>query len=170
MPMGEDNSTGDYTAAILIASDRAAAGIRPDGTSGLLKSRLEESGFRVRFCSVLPDDKSAIVELLRRWVLEEKINLILTSGGTGLGQRDVTPEATLEVVERRIPGMEEAMRQQSLKITPNAMLSRAVVGCAARSLIINLPGNPAGAIENFNVIASALHHAIELILGRRPDP
>ncbi len=164
------NSENRNAAALLIVSDRAAKGVRPDATGPALKIRLEEAGFLVRSFRVVPDDPEIIVAALRGWVFDDRINLILTSGGTGLGPRDVTPEATLTVIERRVPGLEEAMRRVSFEITPNAMLSRAVAGTAGTSLIINLPGSPKGALENLEVVLPALGHAIELLLGRAPDP
>ena len=165
-----ENLEDRFTVAILIASDRAAGGIRPDSTGPALKKCLEEAGFYVQFYSVVADDEGAISAAIRNWAYEDGVNLILTSGGTGLGPRDVTPEATLKVIGRRVPGLEEAMRHASVKITPNAMLSRAVAGTAAISLIINLPGSSKGAVENFKVVEPALRHAIELIIGRKPDP
>jgi molybdopterin adenylyltransferase len=156
------------TAAILICSDRAFSGERPDETAPLLGDRLKGAGYRVHEIEIIPDDRVQIAEMLRRWIAAG-IKLILTSGGTGLAPSDVTPGATLEVIDRRIPGMEEAMRQVSLKITPHAMLSRAVAGVAGGTLIINLPGSPKGAVENFDVVKPALHHALALIDGGKPD-
>jgi molybdopterin adenylyltransferase len=162
--------SGCYHCAILIASDRAAKNTRPDETGPLLERRLKELGFPVICRLTTPDERGVIVETLRDWADAQMIPLIITSGGTGLGPRDLTPEATLEVVERRVPGMEEAMRQASLRSTPHAMLSRAVVGTRGRSLIINLPGSPRAALENLEVVQPALVHALELISGRTPDP
>jgi molybdenum cofactor synthesis domain-containing protein len=159
-----------FSAAVLIASDRAYGGERSDRTGPGLREYLQGLGYDVVFLDVVPDDKQSIVSILRKWVCEDMINVILVSGGTGLGPRDVTPEATLEVIERRIPGMEEAMRRASFEITPHAVLSRAVAGCVGNSLIINLPGSPKGALENLRVIEPALEHALELITGGSPDP
>jgi len=161
---------GSYGCAILIASDRAAQRTRPDETGPLLERRLREFGFPVVCRRITPDVRGAIVETLREWADDQGIPLIITSGGTGLGPRDLTPEATLDVIERRVPGMEETMRQASLRFTPHAMLSRAVVGTRGRSLIINLPGSPRAAVENLEVVQPALLHALELISGRTPDP
>lgn len=170
MTQDEQNRSERFTAAILIASDRVAGGMRSDITGPMLKSYLEKTGFCVEFYAVVADDRMEIAGALRKWVFENHVNLILTSGGTGLSPRDLTPEATLDIIERRVPGMEEAMRQVSLTVTPHAMISRAVAGTAAQSLIINLPGSPTGAIENFKVVEPAIRHGIELILGRKPDP
>ena len=169
MPAKESKSCR-FNAAILIASDRSYKGVRSDKTGPLLKDYLEQLGYDVAFFDIVPDEKDTIVAALGRLIGEDKINLILVSGGTGLAPADVTPEATLEIIERRIPGMEEAMRRASFEKTPHAILSRAVVGSAGNSLIVNLPGSPKGALENLEVIQPALEHALELITGGTPDP
>jgi len=160
----------EYKAAILIASDRSYNKSREDATGPALEKRLEELGFEIAHNIIAPDEEIQIYELLKRWVDSNAIDLIVTSGGTGVAPRDVTPEATLKVIEKRVPGIEEVMRGESLKHTPNAMLSRSVVGIAGSSLIINLPGNPQGALENLNAVIPALGHALDLIKGKRSDP
>jgi molybdenum cofactor synthesis domain-containing protein len=160
--------TLQYDAAILICSDRAFSGERPDETAPLLGECLKKSNYRVAAVEIIPDNREEIITLLRQWI-ESGIHLILISGGTGLAPSDVTPEATLEVIERRVPGMEEAMRRASLKVTPHGMLSRGVVGIAGNSLIINLPGSPKGAVENFDFVRPAIGHAITLITGGKAD-
>ncbi len=156
-------------AAVLVVSDRSAVGIRPDLSGPGLANRLIQLGFSVACIRIVPDEKDAVAKMLREWVAED-INLILTTGGTGLGPRDQTPEATLEVIERRVPGMEEAMRHESMRITPYAMISRAIAGAAGKSLIVNLPGNPKGALENLKAIEPALDHVLKLLAGETPDP
>jgi molybdenum cofactor synthesis domain-containing protein len=117
--------------------------------------------------AMLPDERSLIADILRRWVDELGLDLVLTTGGTGFSPRDVTPEATREVIEREAPGMAEAMRAASLRITPHAMLSRAVTGIRGATLIVNLPGSPKAVRENLETVLPALPHAIELLQGRK---
>lgn len=162
------NSERKYNAAILIASDRSFNRLRDDDTGPLLEKRLEELGFIVLHNIIVPDEESKIIALLNSWIKGPKIDLIITSGGTGPAPTDITPDATLKIIERRVPGMEEAMRRESAQSTPNAMLSRAVAGIVGKSLIINLPGNPKGALENLNVVAPSLNHALDLINGANP--
>ena len=170
--MKGENQNGNasrFKAAILIVSSRSFAGKRKDLTGSALETRLKELNYSVVTTMIVSDDQSSIVDVLREWVISDKIDMIIISGGTGLSPDDVTPEAAMQVIEKRIPGMEEAMRHASLKITPNAMLSRAVVGTAGKSLIINLPGSPKGALENLRVVEPALDHALKLINNEKPD-
>lgn len=158
------------TFAILTISDRSFKGEREDLTGPELKSFLEAKGAQVVYMSIIPDEKDIIKTRLKELCDKENSpEIILTAGGTGLGPRDVTPEATREIIEKEIPGIAEAMRARSLSITPTAMLSRAVAGLRKKTLIINLPGSPKGAKENLETIASALPHAIELIRGKIAD-
>lgn len=169
--METDQSRGyRFGAAILIASDRSHTGERPDRTGPELRKRLKSLGYDVICSDIVPDEKDVIISTLNRWIQDDRVNLVLISGGTGLASRDVTPEATLEIIERRVLGMEEAMRRASFEKTPHAILSRAVVGTVGNSLIINLPGSPKGALENLEVVEPALEHALELICGETPDP
>jgi molybdenum cofactor synthesis domain-containing protein len=119
--------------------------------------------------AVCPDDEVRIREQLLEWADNDIADVILTTGGTGLAPRDVTPEATLSVITRPIPGIPEAMRAASLKKTPNAMLSRGIAGVRARALIINLPGSPRAAVENLEAVAAALKHAVSKIQGDPSD-
>jgi len=157
-----------FSAAVLICSDRAYSGERPDETLPELKNYLDSIGISLTDSSIVPDDQNKIKTKLLEWI-EKYVSLIVTSGGTGLSPSDITPEATLEIINRRIPGMEEEMRRRSLEITPHAMISRAVVGVSGQSLIINLPGNPKGAVDNIKAVQPALFHALELISGGKPD-
>ncbi len=153
-----------FDVGILTVSDRASRGESED-RSGPLLVRLvkEELGWRVAVQAVVPDERVRIAEVLRRWADEEDVALILTTGGTGFSPRDVTPEATRDVIDREAPGLVEAMRAESLRVTPHAMLSRAVAGMRGRTLIVNMPGSPKAVAEQFAVIRPALPHAIRLL-------
>ena len=148
---------------ILTASDRSARGEREDTSGPALARLVEAQGWSVTRQSLLPDDEPAIRDLLISWADSGNLDVILTTGGTGLAPRDVTPEATRAVIDREAPGLAEAMRAASLKITPHAMLSRIVTGIRKRTLIINLPGSPKGAVENLQVVLPVLPHAIQLL-------
>jgi molybdopterin adenylyltransferase len=152
-------------AAILTVSDRSAQGLRDDASGPKLVEMLKSFGMEVAWTAVVPDDADAISDMLISWADEAGADLILTTGGTGLSPRDVTPEATMTVIQRLVPGMAEAMRLASLKKTPHAMISRALAGVRGRTLIINLPGSPKGAIENLEAVLPALEHAIAKIQG-----
>jgi len=149
--------------AILTVSDRSSSGLREDLSGPVLQGAVEDYGWEVTQTDIVPDEISAIKERLCQWSDSGKINLILTTGGTGFTPRDVTPEATKAVLDRNAPGLAEAMRAGSLTITPHAMLSRAVAGIRKKTLIINLPGSPKGALENFRIIAPVLPHAVQLL-------
>ena len=153
--------------AILTVSDRSAKGERADLSGPALAEAVRNLGATVTAQDVVPDDRKIIEERLRALASNGQADIVLTTGGTGVSPRDVTPEATLAVVERRVPGLVEAMRMKSLEVTAHAMLSRAEAGLAGECLIINLPGSPKGAVECFDVIAPALSHAVDLIHGRR---
>lgn len=154
-----------FRAVIITVSDRGARGEREDGSGPEIARLIQSMGMEIVGRQVIPDEKEVISQALINWSDAEKTDLILTTGGTGVSPRDVTPEATREVIEREIPGMAEAMRRQSMIVTPHAMISRALVGIRGRTLIINLPGSPKGARENLNVLLPALTHAIEKIKG-----
>lgn len=151
--------------AVLTISDRSARGERPDQSGPALVEAVEQRGGTVVALEVIADERRLIETTLRRLVAGGQVDLILTTGGTGIAPRDVTPEATLAVVQKRLAGMAEAMRARSLEVTPHAMLSRAEAGVAGTCLIVNLPGSPKGAVECFQVVAPALPHAIELLHG-----
>ncbi len=150
---------------ILTVSDRSARGERPDTGGPALASALAEhlGDATVAVTDVLPDEQALISAKLVQWTDELNLDLILTTGGTGFAPRDVTPEATQAVLQRNAPGLAEAMRAASLRVTPHAMLSRAVAGIRGRTLIVNLPGSPKGAVENLATILPVLPHALELL-------
>jgi molybdenum cofactor synthesis domain-containing protein len=153
---------------ILTLSDRSARGQRDDVSGPALARLIEAENWTVARQSLLPDDESAIRAALSEWADSGELDVILTTGGTGFAPRDITPEATRAVIDREAPGLAEAMRAASLKITPHAMLSRVVTGIRKKTLIINLPGSPKGAVENLQVVLPVLPHAIQL-LHEDPD-
>jgi molybdopterin adenylyltransferase len=149
---------------IITVSDRASKGEYDDRSGPLIKRLLSEQlGWQVADEAIVPDERTQIAGVLIRWADERQLALILTTGGTGFSPRDVTPEATRAVIEREAPGLAEAMRSASLRVTPHAMLSRAVCGIRGSSLIINLPGSPKAARENLDVLLPVLPHAIDLL-------
>ena len=154
-----------FSAGIITVSDRSSQGVREDSSGPAIAAVLAGIAIDVRQTLIIPDEKDKIKEAIVKWADKENLDLIITTGGTGVSPRDVTPDATLEVIDRQLPGMAEAMRHQSMQITPYAMISRAIAGIRGRALIVNLPGSPKGAKENLNVILPALKHAIEKIKG-----
>lgn len=149
--------------AILTVSDRSFRGEREDLSGPALQAQVAALGWQVWRVSIVPDEIDQIAGALSAWADSGQVDIILTTGGTGFAPRDITPEATRQVVERLTPGLDEAMRAASLKITAHAMLSRALSGIRKRTLIVNLPGSPRGAVENFLTIAPVLPHAVELL-------
>ena len=155
-----------FTAGILTISDRGSRGERQDKSGQAIREILSSIDARITDYDIVPDEKELIVEKLVKWADEDNLDVVITTGGTGLTPRDVTPEATLAVVDRIVPGFAEAMRAESLKKTPHAMLSRAVVGTRGKCLIINLPGSPKAVRECLEVILPALPHAVETLKGQ----
>ena len=155
-----------FRARVLTISDSTFDGKRKDTAGPLIEEHLRLTGrFHVGDGAVVPDETGSIAGMLKDWADSGACDLIVTTGGTGLSPRDVTPEATLQVIEREIPGMAEAMRLEGLKNTPRAMLSRAVCGIRKNTLIINLPGSPGGVRDGLSVITEVLEHAIKKIQG-----
>jgi molybdopterin adenylyltransferase len=152
-------------AAVVTLSDKASAGLRVDGSGPVLQELLQAMGVEVYEPIVIPDEQRQIETVLVTLADAEGFDLVLTTGGTGLGPRDRTPEATRVVIDRLAPGFVEAMRAQSMEVTPHAMLSRAVAGTRGKTLIINMPGSPKACREHFQVIAPALEHAVQTLRG-----
>jgi molybdopterin adenylyltransferase len=153
--------------AVLTVSDRSARGERSDESGPALIEMVKRQGWEVIRQSIVPDDFKILRELLESWSDRDDADVILTTGGTGFAPRDVTPEATRAVIERDAPGLAEAMRVASAAKSPHAMLSRAAAGIRGKVLIINLPGSPKAAVENFQVVIPVLEHAVKLL---REDP
>jgi molybdenum cofactor synthesis domain-containing protein len=154
---------------VLTISDKGSRGERVDESGEAAVKMLEGEGFVVLKRQIVPDDRRIIADTLSQWADKEGLSLIVTSGGTGLSPSDVTPQAMEEVIDYPVPGIAEAMRVESLKKTPHAMLSRAVAGVRGRCLMINLPGSPGGVIENLSVVLPALKHGLAKLQGDPTD-
>ena len=157
-----------YTAAVITVSDKGARGERVDTSGPRLVSVLKEHGYDVRYTAIVPDEREQIKAELVKCADELRLSLVLTTGGTGFSSRDITPEATLEIVERRTPGIPEAMRAESLKITPRGCLSRAEAGIRGRTLIVNLPGSEKAAKENLEAVLEPIAHGRCCLAAARP--
>jgi molybdopterin adenylyltransferase len=158
-----------FTVGILTISDKGSRGERQDKSGEAIREILSSIDARITDYDIVPDEKELIVGKLVKWADKDRLDVVITTGGTGLTPRDVTPEATLAVVDRIVPGFAEAMRAESLKKTPHAMLSRAVVGTRGKCLIINLPGSPKAVRECLEVILPALPHAVETLKGQADE-
>lgn len=154
-----------YTAKVITVSDRSYRGEREDAGGPAVRALLRQAGYEVGAAEIVPDERERIEAALKKASDEEKIALIVTTGGTGFAPRDVTPEATMAVCEKPAPGIPEAMRAASMRITPKACLSRAAAGIRGRSLIINLPGSPKGACENLEAVLEPLAHGLYILRG-----
>lgn len=148
---------------ILTVSDRSARGERPDSSGPAIEELILGRGWSVNRMDIIPDDLQLLVGTLVEWADSGDLDIILTTGGTGFSPRDITPEATLQVIHRETPGLVEAMRASSLSITPHAMMSRARAGIRGRILIVNLPGSPKAALENLDVVLPVFEHAVALL-------
>lgn len=157
------------TVGIITVSDKGSKGERIDTSGPTIQKMISSIGGEVRDYIIVPDEKKQIQEAIINMSDEKGINLIFTTGGTGFSPRDITPEATLEIIERLVPGIPEAMRAVSMQITPKAMLSRAQAGIRNQSLIINLPGSPKAVKENLQVIIPALKHGIEILTKKATE-
>ena len=167
MSEGDAQDLGGIRVGVLTVSDRVAAGARDDAGGGALCELLERAGAVLVSRAVVPDEREPITAALRAMTGDAEV--VLTTGGTGLGPRDVTPEATRAVLDREAPGIAEALRAASLAITPFAMLSRATAGLAGPTLVVNLPGNPKAVREEWSVLAPVLAHAVATARGPVPD-
>lgn len=165
----QDRGRRRYTCGVLTLSDKGARGEREDTSGVMLRELLRAEGFEPAAYEIIADRRELIVRTLVAWVDEKGIDLIITTGGTGVSPTDVTPEATLEVIDRQVAGIAEAMRQASLEKTVNAMLSRGVAGIRGQSLIINLPGSRKAARENIEVVLPVLQHALYKLQGGPAD-
>lgn len=165
----EPVSPSSYSCGVLTVSDKGSQGRRVDTSGELLQKTLQAAGFQLAAYLVVPDDREAIGRVLVDWVDRRRIDLIITTGGTGVDPSDVTPEATRVLLDREVPGICEAMRFASFQKTPHAMLSRGVAGIRKESLIVNLPGSEKAARENLAVLLPALPHGLYKIKGGKGD-
>ena len=165
----QTDSTVRHRAAIICASDRCFQGLRKDVSSPIIAEILTGQGYEITATVMLPDEYEALRKAMVRIADEGSADLIVTTGGTGLAPRDITPEATAAVIDRAVPGIPEAMRAESMKITPHGMLSRGIAGIRKRTLIINLPGSPKAVKENLSCILPALDHALLMLTGGTQD-
>ncbi len=155
--------------AIVTVSDSTSQGLRPDRSGPALRERSQQLGWQVASALMVADEASVIQARLIELADSHLVDLILTTGGTGVGPRDITPEATVAVCEKVIPGLGELMREKGRQATPRAALSRAIAGVRGRVVIVNLPGSPKGAVESLDAVADLLPHAVEVLRGARHD-
>lgn len=155
----------NYTAAVITVSDKGACGKREDTSGPAICAILEAGGWNIKYTTIIPDEKDMIKAELVKCADELKVSLVLTTGGTGFSPRDITPEATMEVIERHTPGIPEAMRAESMRITPKGCLSRSQAGIRGRTLIVNLPGSEKAAKENLLAVIDPIRHGIDMLSG-----
>ena len=158
-----------FTVGVLTISDKGSQGMRTDASGPAAVSILEHEGFYVVRQKIVPDNRRQIADTLKEWADKDCLSLVVTSGGTGLSPTDVTPQAMQDVIDFAVPGIAEAMRAESLKKTPHAMISRAMAGVRKSCLIINLPGSPGGVKDNLAVVLPALKHALSKLGGDPTD-
>jgi len=154
-----------FRAGIIVASDKGSTGERADLSGKKIDVLLKEAGYEVCHYIIVPDEREALEGAMKHCSDELKLDLVLTTGGTGFSVRDVTPEATLAIIDKQVPGIPEAMRAMSMRITPRAMLSRAVAGIRNNTLIINMPGSPKAVEESLSFILPTLEHGLEILIG-----
>lgn len=159
----------EITAGILTISDKGSKGEREDLSGNVIKEILEKAGYTIAEYKIIPDEKEEIITELKTMADELSVNLVITTGGTGFSKRDITPEATKDVIERETPGISEAIRLNSLSITPKGMLSRGASGIRKNTLIINLPGSPKAVKESLEYIISPLEHGMDILLGEASE-
>ena len=158
-----------YKVAVITVSDKGSRGEREDTGGPLVCDMLKDAGYTIEHTAIIPDEQAEIEKEIIKCADEMDIALVMTTGGTGFSPRDVTPEATLAVCDRMVPGIPEAMRAESLKITNRAMLSRLAAGIRKRSLVVNLPGSPKAIKENLEVVIPALDHGLDILRGESVD-
>lgn len=158
-----------FKVGIVTASDKGSKGQREDLSGKIIAEIVEKKGYIVEKYIILPDEQEELLKEMKYMADELKVDLILTTGGTGFSERDVTPEATLKAVDRLTPGISEAIRHYSLQITPRAMLSRATSGIRNKTLIINLPGSPKAVTESLEYIIDSIHHGLEILTGKASE-
>lgn len=154
-----------YTVGVIVASDKGSRGERKDESGKMIEAIMIENGYSIQRSVILPDEEALLCNEMIHMSDKLSINLILTTGGTGFSKRDVTPEATLKAIQKQAPGIAEAIRYNSLQITPKAMLSRGIAGIRGNTLIINLPGSPKAVKESLSFILGPLHHGLQILLG-----
>ena len=159
-----------FKLAVLTASDAGSKGERADTSGDVIVEMMTAAGFALELRDIVPDDRELIAARLAEWCDGGAVDIVVTTGGTGLGPRDVTPEATRDVVEFEVPGIAEAMRMETLRVTPLAMLSRSAAGVRAGCLIVNLPGSPKAVRETLEIAIEAIPHGLEMLQGRRGHP
>ena len=158
-----------YTAKVITVSDRSYRGEREDAGGPAVRALLRQAGYEVGAAEIVPDERERIEAALKKASDEEKIALIVTTGGTGFAPRDVTPEATMAVCEKLAPGIPEAMRTASMQITDRACLSREAAGICGRTLVVNLPGSPKAALENVSAVIGPIAHGLRILRGGQAD-
>jgi len=158
-----------FRVGIIVASDKGSTGARVDTSGEIIRDIMTDNGYHVLEKVIVPDDIEALSSVMSKWSDDNFVDLILTTGGTGFAKRDVTPEATKQVIEKQVPGFSELMRAESLKITKKAVLSRGISGIRKFTLIINMPGSPKAVKESLGFVLSALDHGLKILVGEASE-